>query len=291
MKNTNLPITSREYKVMLNVANFKDRKQGVKEFWQLIEFLAISQGAKIITADDEDELYQEKNRKTYYLDTEALELKHKGFILRVRKEEKKQKPEYKFTLKYRSPDRYLSASQNLSIEQLDNLSLSEDPSRKFEEDIIPPFSSKFSRSVSLESEQKFNLDTVNEIQKVFPSLKELNIAGNKELKIVNNFVANEVAIKLNYKVIFAPEINDYPIEPVMSFWYLLGTKGELPLVGEFSFDYGSENNQDEKEKLENFPLTVVQGGNQWFATIQKQVNWLNFNSTTKTSFAYEGFAA
>ena len=92
MKNTNLPITSREYKVMLNVANFKDRKQGVKEFWQLIEFLAISQGAKIITADDEDELYQEKNRKTYYLDTEALELQHKGFIIRVRKEEKKQQP-------------------------------------------------------------------------------------------------------------------------------------------------------------------------------------------------------
>lgn len=37
-------------------------------------------------------------------------------------------------------------------------------------------------------------------------------------------------------------------------------------------------------------MKVVQGSNQWFASIQKQVNWLNFNSTTKTAYAYEAFA-
>ena len=83
------------------------------------------------------------------------------------------------------------------------------------------------------------------------------------------------------------------IKPSLSFWYLLGLEKELPLVAEFSFDYDPTKNKEKekKEQLESFLLPVVKGANQWFAAIQKQVNWLNFNSTTKTSYAYEGVAS
>ncbi len=289
MKNLNLPITSREYKLMLNVTLFKERELGVHEFWKLVESLAIRQGARIIKSDNGRKLYKEEQKKTYYLDTASQELKRNGFIVRVREEEKKGIKEYKLTLKYRSEDRYLSASQNLSVDPLDILEIKKDLKEKFEEDIIPPFKSKFSRSISLKSETEFDLDTIGQLASIFTNLKELNISSNQKLGIVNNFIANEVTLKLNPKINFAPEINIDPIEPVFSFWYLLGTPGELPLVGEFSFDYASEKETDQ-EKLEKFPLTFVQGANQWFASIQQQVNWLNFNSTTKTAYAYEGFA-
>lgn len=289
MKPNNLPVTSREYKLMLNVALFKAREQNSQEFWQLVEFLAISQGAKIIPPKNKDKWYKEELRKTCYIDTHHQELKRNGFILRLREEEKDKKTEFKLTLKYRSSDRYLSSGQNLSVAPLDTLANIDQLSSKFEEDILPPFSSKFSHSLSLESEKKFDLNTIKDLNKFFPSLKELDIPSTQQLKIVNNFVANEVALKLKHKVIFAPEIDDFEIKPALSFWYLLGSKKELPLVAEFSFDYSSKKNKQEEE-LESFPFPVVKGANQWFAAIQKQVNWLNFNATTKTAYAYEGVA-
>lgn len=106
-------------------------------------------------------LYKEENKKTYYLDTVSQELRHNGFIVRVREEEKKGKKEYKLTLKYRSSDRYLAASQDLSVAELDILALKKTPKEKFEEDILPPFSSKFSRSISLASEKKIQKNLKN----------------------------------------------------------------------------------------------------------------------------------
>ncbi len=295
MPKTNLPITSREYKLMLNVTHFKERERGVREFWELVKFLAIKQGAKITEPEDETIWYELEARKTYYLDTETLELQRQGFIVRVREEEKEQKKKYKLTLKYRSSDRYLSASQHLATAQTSELQQAKiEP--KFEEDILPPFRSKFSNSISIKSKQKINLNTIDDFKTIFPSLKELNIADQQELKIVNNFIANEAVFKLNYRIIFNQRVKDFQIKPCLSFWYLLGNnKQELPLVGEFSFDYDLEPKQLESlakdnNELEIFAPQVVRGANQLFTAIQKQVNWLNFNSTTKTSYAYEGFA-
>lgn len=294
MKYANLPITSREYKLMLNVTHFKEQEQGVREFWELVKFLASRQGAKITEPDDETGWYKLEKRKTYYLDTEALELQRNGFIVRVREEEKEQKRKYKLTLKYRSGDRYSSASKNLAIAQIEALN-SAKREEKFEEDIIPPFTSKFSHSISLKYKKEISFQTIDNLKTIFTGLQELNIPNNQELKIVNNFIANEVAFKLNHRIAFTQETKDFQLKPCLSFWYLLGIQPELPLVGEFSFDYDLDQEQFEliakdKNQLERFPYQVIKGANQLFTAIQKQVNWLNLNSTTKTSYAYEGFA-
>jgi uncharacterized protein YjbK len=66
-------------------------------------------------------------RRTWYLDTPGLDLQRHHYALRVREEEDEGKKRFKVTLKYRAPDRYLSASQDLSS--------TEKAKHKFEEDI------------------------------------------------------------------------------------------------------------------------------------------------------------
>ena len=44
MSTANLPVTSREYKLMLNVDRFSNRTEGAEAFFRLIEFLIKKEG-------------------------------------------------------------------------------------------------------------------------------------------------------------------------------------------------------------------------------------------------------
>jgi hypothetical protein len=141
--NSNRPLTSREFKIMLDTNRFMDRKKGTKEISNIIETLIEKQGGKF------KEDVEEKERKTWYLDTNTYELYcNNNILLRIRKEKKSD--EYDVTLKCRHPDRYISASHDLS-------SSVKGIEYKFEEDVITPFISKFSHSASLKGEQKPDL--------------------------------------------------------------------------------------------------------------------------------------
>ena len=48
MTPTNRPITSREYKLMLNTERFRDRRAGAGLFWKLLTFLVENQGNEVI---------------------------------------------------------------------------------------------------------------------------------------------------------------------------------------------------------------------------------------------------
>jgi hypothetical protein len=67
MKASNRPVTSREYKVMLNSHRFKDRKQGAEEFLELIAFLIGKEGGTVIERQNKEE-----RRQTSYLDSGSL---------------------------------------------------------------------------------------------------------------------------------------------------------------------------------------------------------------------------
>ena len=47
MNSFNRPITSREYKLMLNTDRFKDREEGIEVFLRLIELLIKKEGGTI----------------------------------------------------------------------------------------------------------------------------------------------------------------------------------------------------------------------------------------------------
>lgn len=285
MKNMNRPIKSREYKLMLNADRFANRSQGVQMFWDLHTFFVQKQGNQIYETQDEV-----LHRRTWYLDTPNFELRRRGATLRVR-DEADAKKRYKVTLKYRNADRYVAASQDLSSTQKikpDNY--------KFEEDILPPFSSKFAHSASLKAKKLPELATMSDMVKLFPGVSNLAIPEKTPLLKANNFTAYEVTHRVGkFKFDSVPiargtALPEYIVKACMNFWYLLGESDELPLVAEFSFDYDvtkSQEDDDDRHLLEEFSPTVVAGTNRFFTDLQKQVGWLAVKGTTKTSYAFE----
>lgn len=263
-------ITSREYKLILNGDRFSNRERGCQEFLEIVEFLAKECGGELKIQQ------KEKRRRTWYVDTPELALQQKKFVLRVR-EENGQKYK-KVMLKSRSSDRYLSAVQPIHSPQ---------GKPKFEEDITPPFISKFSKSCSIELSEKRKLKTVGDIvelfpglkEELFPELKELDIFLKSPVKKVNGFTAHEVVLEAG-QIKFGKE-EKASVKVCFSFWYLFERAEGFPLIGEFSFDYNADNNN------EDFSIEVIMGANQFFVALQKQVGWLDFNNTTKTAYAYE----
>ena len=255
---------------MLNMDRFKDREQASEEFLSLLGFLVSKEGGRVVEKQNEEE-----RRQTSYLDTPEGALRQQGFALRLREEDDDEE-EFQINLKYRASDRYISAAQDLSSPQ--------EGKTKFEEDILPPFVSKFSQSTSLKTDAAPELGTMKNVMDLFPGLRELDIDENAPVETVNDFKVLEVVRNL-CKLEFGEEP---VIKASLSFWYLTGEEDEWPLVGEFSFDYDVLDSDADEDKLEIYPPQVVEGANRLFNALQKQEGWISFNTTTKTAFALEG---
>lgn len=260
---SNRPVTSREYKLMLNTDRFIDRAAGAKSFFNLIKLLIKKEGGVNIEKQDKEE-----RRQTSYLDTAQFALHQNGFSLRLREEA----DGFQLNLKYRASDRYLSAAQDLSGSQEGKI--------KFEEDILPPFVSKFSHSNSIKSVAMPQLKTIKDVTSLFPGLKALELDENTPVKTANGFTVLEVVRNL-CKFQFSEKDT---IKASLSFWYL-ETDENFPVVGEFSFDY--EASEKPEDELEEYGLKTAAGANGFFRALQNQAGWLDFNTTTKTSFALE----
>src|SRR5215212_8602804 len=246
MDTFNLPVSSREYKLMLNTDRFEDRNQGSVVWLSLVDFLIKKQGGKVIETDELEE------RKTSYLDTLDLALYQHRFALRLREEDNGEDG-YQINLKYRDSDRYLSAAQDLYSPQADKT--------KFEEDISPPFVSKFSHSTSIKTNALPDLSSMKKVISLFPGLENLKIDVDTAVKTAKDFKVKEVACKLR-KFQFG---EDPPIKASLSFWYLTERKNNWPLVVEFSFDYDALDNGTSGDKLEMYPRQVVEGANRFFS--------------------------
>ena len=254
---------------MLNADRFKDRDQGSQVFLGLIDFLIRKQGGNIIEKQNKEE-----KRQTSYLDTPELALHQLGFALRLRKEAKAEDG-LQINLKYRASDRYISAAQDLSSSQAGKT--------KFEEDILPPFISKFSHSTSVNVGTMPDLSSLEKVTSFFPGLRRLGIDGDTAVKTANNFKAAEVVRKLCKFQFGEPPT----IKASLSFWYLTEDENDWPLVGEFSFDYDELDGGTSGDRLESYSSQVVEGTNRFFNALQNQAGWLDFNRTTKTAFALE----
>ena len=203
MSGSNLPVTSREYKLMLNVDRFKDRAEGSQTFLNLLDFLIKKEGGNVTEKQDKEE-----KRQTSYLDTEELSLHQRGFALRLR-EEAKTPAEFQVNFKCRASDRYLSAAQDVS-------SPSSSAVTKFEEDVLPPFVSKYSHSTTIKTGQALDLSSENKVASLFPAVEGLGLKGNPAIKTIKDFKATEIVRKL-CKFQFGDPTT---IKACLSFWYL-----------------------------------------------------------------------
>ena len=72
----NRPINSREFKLMLNTAEFVNRKEGIKKLSDILQFQIRNQNGEF-----QDEGIEEKKRLTWYMDTSRHDLNAKNSSL------------------------------------------------------------------------------------------------------------------------------------------------------------------------------------------------------------------
>ena len=281
---SNRTVTSREYKLMLRPDRFGDRRRGAEAFWNLVRFLIQEKQGNEVYREQDEEL----RRLTWYLDTPGADLRGLGFVLRVREESDSEKP-FKVTLKYRAPDRYVAAGKDLSCRE--KIKKKND---KFEEDILPPFASKFARSVAFRAEELPALETMERVTDLFPGLAALQIPPNTPIGAVKGFKVHELAHRIGQlgfirmPALEAAAEPDFLVKCCLTFWYLLGEDDEWPLAAEFSFDYDLPKGElEHNDRLEHFSPKVVAGTNVFFRSLQKQVGWLDRSGTTKTAYAFD----
>ena len=126
----------------------------------------------------------EKECRVWYLDSQRHELnRNHNFFLRIREEQNR----YDIALKCRHPDRYISASYDLS-HPADHHRL-KFKGFKFEEDITTPFYSKFSSQAKFGDHKKPELKTFQDIVSDPIQFKE---SQRKSWDIVSEGVAKMV---------------------------------------------------------------------------------------------------
>jgi hypothetical protein len=293
MTPANRPITSREYKLLLNTERFRDRIAGARLFWRMLDFLVRNQDNQVIPDSADPEKDKVERRTTWYLDTPGYELQRANVTLRVRDELEAKvegKKRYKVTLKYRAPDRYTAAGCDPTP----------DPDRvkkhdiKFEEDVTPPFISKFSYSASFRTDELPRIEKVQDAVELFPGLAHYGIHEKAPIQLVNGFRAHEVLhyigkLKLDkMPATRALELPDFVVKVALSHWYLLENEDDYPLVTEFAFGFeATEGDDKDDDRLEKFPPTVVAGANRLFRDVQNQAGWLSPFGMTKTAYLFE----
>jgi len=266
----NQKIGSREYKIMLNAKKFQgdegDVKKEAKRFWK-----DFKSSIKHLVFDTDGSLKKiEKRRSVAFYDTESRILRNSDYVFRARVDLKNGDREV--TLKFRHSDRYI-------VQDRDMQSVTPSISKtKFEEDIKSPFVSLFSNSTkqSIGPEQEF--DELGDIMKLYPGLEEKLTHQDKSAPIrrVGDFTAKELVITgADFQIGASPKAE---AECALIVWYDDADPHEKPLLVEFSFRYGNDDEQYDGKLCEIA-----------YAVFQELQNskWVNPESQTKTAYVYD----
>ena len=276
-----LKVGSREYKVMLKTAKFTGDQQQLRKqtarFWQ--DFNKAIADHVFDTDGALDEI--DKKRSIVFWDTADHCLRTNGYVFRERHDfsngnDDKQR---EVTLKFRHPDRYLAAGQDVTAAD----GIEEDA--KFEEDIKAPFQSIFSLSNKIPLAPEENLAKVSDILRLFPHIKEGLGGCDPETTVtpVGNYKARELVIDgSDFQLGEDPKVE---AECAIVVWHDHAGGETDPEVVEFSFRY--KNDDDEGEFIEAYATEVVRRAYAVFQILQDTMGeWVDPQSLTKTAFVY-----
>ena len=256
---------------MFNPSVFQDLEEGLNETTDIIHRLLEQQGA-LFTEERKD-----KKRKVWYQDTRTHDIRNNSFLLRIREEKR---DEYKITLKNRHSDRYIAALYDLSKPvQEGNIILDE---FKFEEDIMPKFTSKYSASADFKTSQMPKFETFQDVLVLTPLLDNLGIPSSEILTKVNNFEAKELSYDMG-TVRFDDDKGKAKVQ--LSLWYL---SDQSPVIVEFDIDAEAKDSTHEGSKqLEEFPPSLIIGIYKFYLALQDNDIVDKTSPNTKTDYAYE----
>ncbi|MBI1324483.1 hypothetical protein GC170_15040 [bacterium] len=227
-----MKIESREYKLLIDHSLFRHRSEAVNEIWREIRHAAKDLPAVRIKG----ELKLAGTRMARFLDTPDFTFRRNGLLLRQRWGEGSSE----LTLKCRSEDLFLAFGTDVT------------PAKglagkaKFEEDIAPPFLSRFSHSATvagLVSDKPGKPPkapaTVADAEEVFPvigtlSSDERTLHGKIEIRTVQGIEVKETVWTSDTIEI---RVDDESKPLKASFAAILWTRGpsETPVIAELSF--------------------------------------------------------
>ena len=261
----NPDVTSREYKLMLDASlfSYNTEASNVDSFLDDAEIAIEMAIDRNVTGSES----LEKNRAVTFYDTDGdCQLKELGYSFRERIEN----GDSEVTLKFRSPDRYISDFEDLSAN-------SSSAATKLESDIgtssVSTFKAVYSHSTTID-----NTRTINEIEDIndeFPGFEDdYNLSNSINLGIVGNITIREHVYR-GHEI----DLGQHDADISVTLWYNGTPSGnDQPVVVEVSFKY--------EDSGADYTKKVVHRAKEVFNSLQDLTTWTNPNSQTKTGWIY-----
>lgn len=263
--NASPDVTSREYKIMLDVHRFDyaSEAQVVDEFLGELKDVI----ARSIDRSTSGQFALAKQREVSFFDVEgSCILRESGYSYRERIDGSKTS----VSLKVRSPDRYIVGFEDVSSDN-------DSAESKFELDVgmnrHEAFRSIFSASTKYRSYEEIN--DIGHINDQFAGFKKrYDYDDAIPLSRVSNLQVTEHVYRG-----FEVDLGKFDAEFDLTLWYDSEfNENKVPVVAEISFGY-----EDSKA---GYSRNVVRRSKALFEEMQKMGEWIDPDSQTKTSFVY-----
>ncbi|EIJ43036.1 hypothetical protein BegalDRAFT_2172 [Beggiatoa alba B18LD] len=256
-----LPDTSaREYKILLNPSLFNGANPeiAIASYWTDLQ--AVIQSS--INRSRSGSFTLDKVRTVKFYDTPSTcRLRANDFIFRERVENGQRE----VTLKYRSPDRYVSGYQDMQ-------GTGSDAETKFEDDISTPFVVSYSHSTKQSIGSGKNLNNMDDPIGLFSGLSAYQFNPNESITLVGGLSISEVVYS-GASVDLGSKVATFDL----TLWYL-SANSTTPVTAEISYKYADSN--------ADYSQNVVTRAKTLFMAMQTMSAWLATNSMTKTNFVY-----
>lgn len=263
-------VTSREYKVLLSATRLDGDEpallSAVEAFWAEVKTALLP--LDIPTTGSFSGV--KARRLVRFFDTDAHALHADSYIVRER--EDVLTGEREVTLKFRHADRYVAADRSMAAVA------GADVKTKFEEDVKPPFVSVFSFSTTQPLASGHVLEQVQDVAMLFPGLPEAvdSLPHDRPLVLVGDFVGREVVLEGATLLLGKRDIE---AECALVVWYDEGEDDTTPVIAEFSFKYGDDQ--------EDYRGSVARDAYEILGVLEGGLDgWVDAASRTKTAFVY-----
>ena len=269
-------LSSSEYKLLLNNEKFNDYEAGFKNYWSIVKTVANNNNIPIL---ENENPYKLKHKEVSFFDTENLDLRKYGFLIRQRVNYKgnNKKPGVEFTVKYRQSNLKEALSVDLMLTEG---YLPKDDTIELESDIVYNAISNGGRDIKYSVSNSVKLDSAPEMtlgafSKMYSSLGALGLSPSAPLYLVGGVFADE------WKV--APgklDFGDGLFGSVDITVWIVQTENGLERIPEFSFDHPFlENREYSKEAMTRCTDFIDK--------LQKfETSWV-VPGASKTSFLFE----
>ncbi len=261
----------REYKILLKPERFS-RPEGFEEYWHALKHIARQCG---VETETNEHAFHRLVREVLFYDTPEFDLYNNAFILRKRTFYKDgwPEPDHELTIKFRHPDMETAAAVDIHP-RLEGAS-----KIKFKEELLPlrtelgGLRSLYSHNCELVSPAVILDQGLDDIAKVFPALKQVDVHPKTRIELVNNVAVEEVQVDVG-SFHFG---HGLAAKATIAIWR--NRASETSLVGEFAF-------QAKFHRLEELHQKALRLSEQFYKAAQVLASeWVALGAT-KTAMIY-----